>query len=399
MYGGLFGDLPSARKGEQDDSSNHKPNAPQNSSASPAVSVPLGNKKEDKKSVVSGLGNAGTSMAFVPVSIRQRKRPAPSSSAAAPPASIATPKTTKTKTTTTTIVPTKNRHQPKAPAETNIAANSIYDTTQATQVEVPTVVVTTTVVKKNHQTYNNKEEDEKDIHRQQQPSPLLMDESDELAKLHASVTDPYDPLVPNDLLAFLESKKQERTRLELEREARETLERQKRLREQLEQERQAIAATGDVEQLVKHREKHQMGLSSHDGTGEAALGRGRGRGRGVSNLPAWLVQKQKKEQQDDDALRSTPHPTTGTTVLLANLTAPGDVDEELGEEVQEECEEKCGKVISVKVQDAVLPHQPQVHVYVTFVDAQDAEQAAKVFHGRMFGQRSITARLAETPII
>ena len=28
----------------------------------------------------------------------------------------------------------------------------------------------------------------------------------------------------------------------------------------------------------------------------AAMGRGRGRGRGLSNLPAWLVEKQRREQ-------------------------------------------------------------------------------------------------------
>jgi hypothetical protein len=73
--------------------------------------------------------------------------------------------------------------------------------------------------------------------------------------------DPYDPLVPNDLLEYWEAQKVKRE-----------WEQHEQLRQELEQERQ-------------HRQELQQQLPS-----------GRGRG-GRSNLPAWLVEQQKREQQ------------------------------------------------------------------------------------------------------
>lgn len=335
MYGGLFGDLPSAKN-----SSSNK------ESTDTATSSTTQQKKEEKKnapSVVSGLGTAGTSMAFVPTALRQRKRPAAAMGSA--PKAAPVPKVIASEETPTRADTTHNK---------------------PTVVDAPVDVV---VIKP-----ASAEQKERSSSPQ-----LLEEESDELRRLHESVTDFYDPLVPNDLLAYWERKAAEKQRLELERSARETLERQKLLREQLEQERQAVEATGDVKQIVQHRVERSM-----------AGGAGRGRGRGVSNLPAWLVQKQQ------DSLGSENKPLTeqeGRTVLLSNLTAPGDVDNELAQEVQEECEETCGKVEGVRVQDAVLPHQPQVHVYVTFAEAEHAKHAARLFQGRQFGQRSITAKL------
>ena len=200
-----------------------------------------------------------------------------------------------------------------------------------------------------------------------------------MRELHASVVDIYDPHVPNDLLAFWDAKAMERERLELEREAKETLQRQERLRLQLEQERANLEKSGNLDRLVQHREQTSMG-----------------RGRGVSNLPAWLVEKQKQEKQQ---VGSGIPPVDNVvvekkslrTIILSNLTAPGDIDDDLTEEVKEECEEQCGPVISIHVRDARPPHQPVVQVYVEFGSSQDAQKGVAVFHGRKFGSRRITA--------
>ncbi|KAL3894946.1 MAG: hypothetical protein SGARI_007596, partial [Bacillariaceae sp.] len=98
------------------------------------------------------------------------------------------------------------------------------------------------------------------------------------------ITDPYDPFVPNDLLQYWERQAAAQERAKLEQETREAMERQRVLREQLQRERQELLRTGS---------------GGKDTTAVAAamggMGRGRGRGRGLSNLPAWLIEKQRKE--------------------------------------------------------------------------------------------------------
>ena len=206
--------------------------------------------------------------------------------------------------------------------------------------------------------------------------PGLEDEA--LRRLHASVTDPYDPHIPNDLLSYRERKEMEVERLRLEREVRETLERQQHLRRQLEDERQRVQASGRAIDIIDHRVKVSL--------------TGGGRGRGVNNLPAWLLQKHTEEFGS-----ATPIDNTSVrTVILSNLTPPGDIDVDLGVEVQEECEELCGPVENVQIKDAHFPRQPEVQVWVQFRSVDDAKKAASVFHGRLFGRRLITAqRLSE----
>ena len=71
------------------------------------------------------------------------------------------------------------------------------------------------------------------------------------------------------------------------------------------------------------------------------------------------------------------------------MVGPGEVDDELQDEVKEECEEKCGKVVNVRIEE----RDQQVRVFVTFQNAHDANRAPAIFHGRMFGQRQISAEL------
>jgi len=318
MYGGLFGDLPSAKTKKDGNSSEEKRQEP----VEPKPSL----------SAVAGLGAAGTSMAFVPTAVRPRKKPKPlkSTLAARPPA----------------LAPKVDCEPPTDTREESAT------------------------VKKEDRRQDSNAIVIENIHYADQGQPQLdptLQYDEELDQNHASATDPYDPHFPNDLLAYRERKAIEQERLRLEREARETLERQQRLRQQLHEERKKIQESGNVSDLVELHSRM-------------------GRGRGINNLPAWLLKKQKEEQLGKG------EKVSARTLILSNLTAPNEIDDDLGEEVKEECEELCGPVEAVEVKDAQPPHQPEVQVWVRFKTAVDADKAANLFHGRIFAQRRITAK-------
>jgi hypothetical protein len=398
MYGGLFGDLPSAKSSEK-----KGVEVPMEAS----VQVPPDARQQSAiatANVLSGLGNAGTAMAFIPTAIRPRKRPKQS--------------TTKSKTNATAPTSTvlKRLESPFAttqddgkdvgiqdakvdPEDCDIVSSKIESLSDEAQTVVNGIQVTAEgfrveparnevlseaemlsvntavgikqegteflVISNIHEVLGDRQSTSLD-------EPGLEDEA--LQRLHASVTDPYDPHVPNDLLSFRERKEMEKERQRLERDVQETLERQQHLRRQLEDERRSVQSSGRASDIIDHRTKVSL--------------LGGGRGRGVNNLPAWLLQK----QRDELGTATSVENVDARTVILSNLTPPGDIDVELGVEVQEECEELCGPVESVQVKDAQPPHQPEVQVWVQFRNIGDAKKAAALFHGRMFGRRRITAR-------
>mmetsp|Transcript_627 Transcript_627/g.1822 ORF Transcript_627/g.1822 Transcript_627/m.1822 type:complete len:133 (+) Transcript_627:547-945(+) len=108
-------------------------------------------------------------------------------------------------------------------------------------------------------------------------------EPEEIRILHLSVQDPYDPLCPNDLLQYWEKRALEKERHNLERQRQQALEQQEVLRRQLKREREELARGGD---------------GAHTNLASARP-RILGRGRGVSNLPAWLQEKNQQRQQPD----------------------------------------------------------------------------------------------------
>ena len=234
--------------------------------------------------------------------------------------------------------------------------------------------------------------------------------------LHASVTDAnrYDPMIPNDLLAYRERKKNQRRRDQLEKKARETLRLQQIMREKIEEERKKVEATGDYQKIVENRMKTTMGdrgerdqrsfVNADAPNIGMGRGRGRGRGRGISNLPAWLIKKQEENalgtnkehettQNQSETLESNSS-ASSTLVLLRNMTEPGGIDDELSGEVKEECEMQCGPVEFVKIFDADPMHK-EVRVFVKFLQNDHAQKASKLFHGRSFAQRVISATLVD----
>lgn len=138
-----------------------------------------------------------------------------------------------------------------------------------------------------HSNENDKTADLKGYHHIPQSSSQNKTHHDEAAE----ITDPYDPRVPNDLLQYWDRQRLAQEREALEKETREALENQKRLRQRLEKEREELQLTGDYTKILEASSNEVVAVASSGGMG-------RGRGRGVSNLPAWLVEKQQKEAEE-----------------------------------------------------------------------------------------------------
>lgn len=92
------------------------------------------------------------------------------------------------------------------------------------------------------------------------------------------VPDPYDPAKPNDYLQWCEERIERKRRARIEVENRKTIEENEKQRAALEKQRAEASQQGDVDRLM-------------------ALGSGRGRGRGLSNLPAWMTQKEEVDTE------------------------------------------------------------------------------------------------------
>ena len=112
------------------------------------------------------------------------------------------------------------------------------------------------------------------------PTCLVDDERYHTAVEEAK-EDPYDPMVPNDLLQYRRTQAiaREKHRLLEERDA--AIRDQEMMRRRIEEERLQLEKEGNMEKIVEHRVQQGMG---------------RGRG-GVSNLPAWVVAQQQQEQK------------------------------------------------------------------------------------------------------
>lgn len=330
MYGGLFGDLPAAKKSggggggaqSQDSKQNDedvkakdgdaKEAADMSAATATAVSpksssflfAPTAARKKAKSfkdvppkystnnSMLQTIGKAGTSMAFVPTAALKRKKPAaaaPANPTGGVPAvkSLETPGDTPAITSawlSTANVPQGTFHQSSSLLTTSLQKEMTF--------------TTTTVLRSSFKQQSAAEEV---IHIHGEPigdgsnnvttadrNEILLDDAKDDEE--EEITDPYDPYFPNDLLHYWERQAASEERARLEQETKEALENQRLLREQLDQERGGLQMKGGVGEPG----------NTFFGVGESSniVGRGRGRGRGgVSNLPAWLVEQQRKEAE------------------------------------------------------------------------------------------------------
>lgn len=280
MYGGLFGDLPEAKKPLK---ANSEPSEPPSSTpritqslattandTAPAVSASADSsaqvsstskqRSQLQSSIVKNVGTLGTAVAFVPTAaLKPRKRPPPPSGNSANTArSSSTPGsflTTKETSAATRDGP-DGRKSPNSdrPKETVAITSTTADADMCPQGAIHLEAVS----------------------HKSSISSLLYDEHHKQRLRQEAMDDPYDPMVPNDLLQYWERQSIAAERQRLEQQRLEHMQLQQALRDQVEQGRRELEPETSVAQ-------------------PSELGRERGRGRGVSNLPAWMVAKQKQE--------------------------------------------------------------------------------------------------------
>jgi len=238
-------------------------------------------KRKAAASLVSAVGKAGTSLAFVPQAISQARKKKKFSSQ-----------------------PTQKKVEPNI---LNVEAmqQSAFDGAEKVGVESNATVTDHQSVHKsaagNSTTaqpapkHEHETAETNNIEQSSYEEPYLENEPESIRLLHESVSpsNAYNPHFPNDYLAHLERKKTERIQKELQQSALQRLDQQDKLRKKIEEERRKIESSGDVNRIVEMR----AGLDGGNVNGMGGAGRGRGRGRGVQNLPAWLIKKQQQEQQ------------------------------------------------------------------------------------------------------
>lgn len=343
MYGGLFGDLPSAKKqkstpsvanGEdakatdtKEGDTNKRTDESSLSSSGPkggskSLAAPKGNllvpprqastksaaNNKNKSQFLQMVGKSGTTMAFVPTAaLKSKKKKA---------------NIVRTNTNNTNVYSEKDNETNK-----KVMSTSTSSTEQSTSFAA---VTTTTRVSK---TDKKNATVVVDIHGNSiavgdttesnlattSATNLLPDTSSRPFNKEEKITDLYDPYVPNDLLEYWETLAAKKHREKLERDTFEALEQQKNMRKQLEDERKALLQQATMGNSVafppaqasrgrgrgvsnlpawlveKQRTSGVVGIASDEQHNEVQSFRGRG--RGVSNLPAWLVEKQRKEAE------------------------------------------------------------------------------------------------------
>ena len=223
-------------------------------------------------SVVSNLGNVGTTMAFMPSALRKKKT---TGTGAAPQQQSKS----KISTATNINVNADNNSNNNHDNEKGLNSESLKKVSSfASKIENASI----------HSTSTN-EQNNQQINKQEQQNKLTVPEPEIEEE---DIIDPYNPLQPNDYLLYRQQKKQERQNKELKLRTEETLKLQQAVRKRIEEERKIANATGDVDQIISLREKQQQRLENESG------GIGRGRGRGVSNLPAWVLKRQQEQKRE-----------------------------------------------------------------------------------------------------
>ena len=219
----------------------------------------------------------------------------------------------------------------------------------------------------------------------------------------------YDPSRPNDYIAYCSERLERRKQARVQEENVRRMDEADRAREALEKERREAAQRGDYQSLLSSASSMSAGIGV-EAEGSAALGRGRGRGRGLVNLPAWMTQQQYAEpaaptaptsaqslnqvptgQKFQDAAavgmvvgikRKQGANKPSCVLLLKNMVAAADVDEQLAAETQQECL-KYGTVehcvvhtVPAQCEAVRCPEEERVRTFVYF---QSQESAVRAF--------------------
>jgi len=401
----LFGDLPTTKKHESstDDtapSSSFESNkAMTTAEASSTASQSTIHDVNAQSQPVPNISVSGKTMSFIPTAL-QRKRPAPVAVVVGP-------------TTTNTI---KGNSSKASSLKLNVIHAENDSTSSNNKILLNTIPTNPIPVSADPETSNKS----MDHTTEEEESPNddsknIFIESQQLISLHTQLNEGqvpmYDPHQPNDYLLVLQQRQQMAYKRNLEQQAQEFLQRQAELQKKIDVERKKIDQSGDYTAMIASRTSGNNIVTSG--------GRGRGRGS-IQNLPSWLLQKQVEQQQqqqqhhqqqqtimEENEIIGTrdKNNNQSCTVILGNIASPEEVDNDLLEEVREECEAQCGTVKEISIYHdtpmssttpslEVLPSISTTSIQVTFVHSAYAEKAIRIFHGRRFGNRVITAKMS-----
>jgi hypothetical protein len=253
MYGGLFGDLPPTKKEAKE---SKKPSDGSKAACAPVVAT---TKKAANSStafsIVRNVGVSGTAVAFVPTAARRRNAKRPTASNLKTVAASKHPAVPPTAAYVSSVLPTEtNNYRSYTPLQ------EVIKTKEESLKEAPAVEKTVTESMFDESTLeesrnsSHEHNPNENHHRSQDEQRCRLEES-----LQKQVEeDPYDPFVPNDLLEYWEHQ----------------------------------AAKRAWEGQQERRRKIEQELQQLEPIQQPSRGRGRG---GVSNLPAWLVERQRQE--------------------------------------------------------------------------------------------------------
>ena len=382
----LFGDLPAAKHSAPiEDANQTSTEIPAAASSATKETADITKNEVSKstepsksKSLVSALGTAGTSMAFVPQALRKKKRSLAKKEVKGEKRRCSDADVQQVRD----MQPQKKQDLPNVQSRFQQEEKDIQTTSSSTpsnnlpnQISIPSIL---------HDTTTPEPPDTDDYLENEPPTLQLLHER---AKSHPH---PYNPHTPNDYLAHREKLKTATLRQQMQKSALAKMEAQEVLRQKVARERERLEKEGDLEKIVESRLANESG----------GMGRGRGRGRGMSNLPAWLVKKREEGVMGVDGNKSGDNNNSinntrvdGCTISLLNMVPPGNIDPELSTEVREECG-RFGTVTHVTVKDASAVNE-YVCVNVTFHTKESAMEAIKMLDGRMFGERKIVAKMLD----
>ncbi|GKY93219.1 hypothetical protein MPSEU_000289700 [Mayamaea pseudoterrestris] len=263
MYKDLFGDLPEAKKPSQLNSEtatagtnvDEQSGTGSNYAAAVAATTTASEKPHQQNlqsSIVKSVGALGTAVAFVPTAALKRKRHATTSA-----------KASKSSNFATVTSPTNGTLQEPQSSQCSAFLHQ----------QLPEI---TTVATQEAEAGQSQSLEQKNSDTSPSASFVMSDDHRQRLRQQA-LDDPYDPLVPNDLLQYWERRAVAADRERLEQERLEHIKEQQDLRQRLEMERRHLEREGNVDKLMENERQRN------------------GRGRGVSNLPAWLLAKQQQE--------------------------------------------------------------------------------------------------------
>lgn len=236
-------------------------------------------------SMVQNLGVSGTAMAFIPTAARRRSKRETTvitDTTVGAASSLEESKDGNAKVhsiSSSSVVPTTQNASaslgvvPDTPARS--CEMSRIDTTIPSQAlaEQSHTVVSSNQLSVTIPANESKDEMHRTAHLEPRDESTQRNHERRLRLREQVEQDPYDPMVPNDLLEYWERQAAHRA-----------WEEQEHRRMVLEQQR--------IELEQQHR--HEPDYPTE--TPRREIGKGRGRGN-ISNLPAWLVEKQKREAE------------------------------------------------------------------------------------------------------